>query len=215
MEFLEVPIFDDDIFKLMVRLAFNLLFVGLIVFVSYYPRNRNQNYVFSFFLMNIMVFFICFTLKKLDLELGMALGLFAIFSILRFRTDQIRVKDMTYMFIVIGIAVVNSLSNKQTSYAELAFANSVIVATSLVFENHFFREKKTRNYNVVYDNLELLAPHRYADLVIDIEKRLGLAPVRIKIQKVDLKSGTGNIVVYYEPGHRKSTSTNDDTQAAD
>ena len=198
MEFLAVPLFDDDIYKLIVRLVFNLVFLGLVVFVAYYPKNHNQNYVFTFFLMNVMVFFICFTLKKMELELGMALGLFAIFSIIRYRTDQIKVKEMTYLFIVIGIAVINSLANRKTSYTELIFANSVIFAITLGFENHFLKLKTTRSQNIVFDKIELLAPSRRDDLIRDIQERTGLTPCRIKVQKIDLSTGKGNIVVYYE-----------------
>ena len=118
MEFLEVPLYDDDLGKLVVRLAINLVFLFLIVRVAYHAHQRQMAYVFTFVLMNVMVFFICFTLKKLDLGLGMALGLFAIFAIIRYRTNSINVKEMTYLFIVIGLAVINSLSNKKTSYAE-------------------------------------------------------------------------------------------------
>ena len=101
MEFLEIPLFDDDVLKLIVRLVFNLVFVGMIVGLCFYPHDKNRNYVFTFLLMNVLVFFICFTLKKLDLGLGMALGLFAVFSILRFRTDAINVKEMTYLYLQI------------------------------------------------------------------------------------------------------------------
>ena len=85
-------------------------------------------------MLNIVVFFICFTMKKLELDLGLALGLFAVFGVLRYRTDAIRPKEMTYLFIVIGIAVINSLANKKTSYAEVALVNSVIFATTMLKE---------------------------------------------------------------------------------
>ena len=101
MEFLEVPLFDDDLFKLNVRLAFDLLFTILVVWFVYKPNQKRMNYVFMFMLMNTMVFFICFTLKKLDLGLGMALGLFAIFAIIRYRTNSIQVK--TWDFIEFGV----------------------------------------------------------------------------------------------------------------
>ena len=111
---LGVPLWDDDIYKMLVRFSFNIFFALLVVLVAYCSNSdRNQRYIFNFLIMNVVVFFICFTLKKLELELGMALGLFAIFAIIRYRTDQIDVKDMTYLFVVIGLAVINSLSNKR------------------------------------------------------------------------------------------------------
>jgi hypothetical protein len=135
MEFLEAPLLDDDVFKLGIRFIFNLTFLFLIMRLAIMPRLKDKSeFAFSAVMMNIMVFFICFTLKKLEIELGMAIGLFAIFGVLRFRTDTIRTKEMTYLFILIGIAVINALSNKKTSYAELVLVNLVILIGSLVME---------------------------------------------------------------------------------
>ncbi|MCA9130540.1 MAG: DUF4956 domain-containing protein [Planctomycetales bacterium] len=134
MEFLEIPLFDDDIFKLLVRFAINSLFLSLIVAFAIYPRQREREFAFTAVMLNVIVFFICFTMKKLELDLGLALGLFAVFGVLRYRTDAIRVKEMTYLFIVIGIGVINSLSNKQTSYAEILLVNSVIFSVALLKE---------------------------------------------------------------------------------
>lgn len=134
MEFLEVPIFDTDIFKLLVRFGINLVFLTLIVVFGIYPSQRQREFAFTAVMLNIVVFFICFTMKKLELDLGLALGLFAVFGVLRYRTDSIRPKEMTYLFIVIGIAVINSLANRKTSYAEIALVNTVIFATTMLKE---------------------------------------------------------------------------------
>ncbi|TWU03429.1 DUF4956 domain-containing protein [Neorhodopirellula pilleata] len=135
MEFLEVPLFDDDLFKLGVRFIFNMTFMVLLLRLAIMPRLKDKSdFAFTAAMMNMMVFFICFTLKKLEIELGMAIGLFAIFGVLRFRTDTIRTKEMTYLFILIGIAVINALSNKKTSYAELIVVNLVILIGSIVME---------------------------------------------------------------------------------
>ncbi len=198
MEFLEIPLYDDDMLKLLVRFAINCLMLALIVGVGYYQHQKSRPFVFTFVLMNVMVFFICFTLKKFDdLGLGMALGLFAIFAIIRYRTDSIRVKEMTYLFIVIGIAVINSLSNKKTSYAELAFTNMAILCATLMFER-ILKTTKLAKQDIVYDNLELLKPEFREQLVRDIEKRTGLVAQRVKLSKIDLEKGTASITVSYE-----------------
>ncbi len=134
MEFLEVPIFDDDLYKLLVRLAINLFFMILVVRLTVLPNQRDREFAFTAVMLNITVFFICFTLKKLELGLGMALGLFAIFGVLRYRTDTLRTKEMTYLFMLIGLAVINSLSNRKTSYVELAAVNSFILIAALINE---------------------------------------------------------------------------------
>ncbi len=197
MEFLEVPLFDDDIYKLFVRLTLNLFFLTGLIFVIYFPKNRNQNYVFSLFLMNSTVFFICFTLKKLELELGMALGLFAIFSILRFRTDQIKVKDMTYMFIVIGMAVFNALSNRKTSYTELLFCNTMIVILTGLFEYRFFtsRPRKPATHTIIYDKVNLLGPEYRQQLLEDISARTGLNASKVRIKEIDLSQKKCTLII--------------------
>ena len=197
MEFLEVALFDDDFWKLLVRFAINLVFLTLIV-VVYHRHQNSRAYVFTFVLMNVMVFFICFTLKKLDLGLGMALGLFAIFAIIRYRTDAIRVKDMTYLFIVVGIAVINALSNKKTSYAELAFTNCAIVLVSYSLECIVYTTKLSKQ-DIIYDRLDLLKPESRDELLADIKVRTGLSAERIKFSKIDLAKQSVSMTVYYQP----------------
>ena len=195
MEFLEVPLFDDDLYKLLVRFVFDLVVLALIV-GCYHRHQKSRSYAFTFVLMNVMVFFICFTLKKLDLGLGMALGLFAIFAIIRYRTDAIRVKEMTYLFIVVGIAVINALSNKKTSYAELMVTNCAIVAITFLFES-MIRTEKLSKQDIVYDQLELLKPENREKLLADIRQRTGLSAERVRISKIDLAKQSANITVHY------------------
>ncbi|MEM8667308.1 MAG: DUF4956 domain-containing protein [Planctomycetota bacterium] len=134
MEFLEVPLYDDDIFKLLVRFGIDLIFLSLIVVFVIYPSQREREFAFTAVMLNVIVFFICFTMKKLELDLGLALGLFAVFGVLRYRTDALRPKEMTFLFIVIGIAVINSLANKKTSYIEVALVNSLIFSAAMLKE---------------------------------------------------------------------------------
>ena len=211
MEFLEVPLFDDDLFKLMVRFGFNLIFVSMVVGLAYYPRQKKKPYVFTFLMMNIMVFFICFTLKKLSLDFGLALGLFAIFAIIRYRTNPIRVKEMTYLFVVVGLAVINALSNKKTSYAELMFTNFVIVGSTILFERVLQSSSGSTGNGgasdqtssalskqvMRYDNLELLRPEQREQLTADILQRTGISARKIVIKHIDLSEQTSEIVVHY------------------
>jgi hypothetical protein len=200
MEFLEIPFFDDDIYKMAVRFAFNLFFLALIVGVSYHRHQKDHRYVFNFLMMNVMVFFICFTLKKMDIGLGMALGLFAIFAIIRYRTDAIAVKDMTYLFVVIGIAVINALSNKKTSYAELLLTNFMIFAATYVLEVALIQPQKIKlaTWDVVYDNLELLNPKRHNELIADLKSKTGIDVKRVVVKRVDLQKGSATISIRFD-----------------
>lgn len=219
MEFLEIPLYDDDVFKLLVRFAINLIVVSAVILGCYRRHQQSEVYVFTFMLLNIMVFFICFALKKLELELGLALGLFAIFGIIRYRTEAISAHEMTYLFVVVGVAVINSLANKKTSYAEIAITNGIIIAAASILEQFFVSDppkkqakgKKAKDpkpngqdrllkQSIVYDNLRLLGPDQRADLIRDIEKRTGLTAQRIEVAKIDLPAGVANLTVFYQPG---------------
>ena len=212
-EILETPLYDDDLLKLVVRLAHDIVFMALVVRFAWHPRwqdGRDRDVAFAAVMLNITVFFICFTMKKLELSLGMALGLFAIFGVLRYRTDTIRIKDMSYLFIVIGLAVVNALTNRKTSYLELLAANAVIVAAALIGEWLFAHlpgavsgggpeaAGKRRKQVIEYDRLELLAPERREELVEDLRRRTHLPIDRIRIDTVDLPNARASISAWHD-----------------
>lgn len=196
MEFLEVPLFDDDFFKMGVRFTFNVFFLTLLTRFAIYPHQREREFAFTAVMMNVTVFFICFTMKKLDLGIGMALGLFAIFGVLRYRTDAIRVKDMTYLFIVIGIAVINALSNKQTSYAELVTVNTVIFCAAMLKERIVTRGHLVKK-TVKYDKLKWLDPEHRDELLADLRKRTGLKVVSVDIRNIDLRNSNATLTIWY------------------
>lgn len=212
MEFLEVPLFDDDLFKLMARFSINVFFLTIIMKFAVYPNQRERDFAFTAVMMNVTVFFICFALKKLDLGLGMALGLFAIFGVLRYRTDAIRVKEMTYLFIVIGIAVINSLSNKSTSYAEVLVVNLSIFLIAVLKERITGEEvpsevtqaprkvakKKDEKFNIEYDKLELLGAERRPELLADVSRRTGITANRVQIKNINLAQATATLVIWSE-----------------
>ena len=168
-------------------------------------------------MLNITVFFICFALKKLELGLGMALGLFAIFGVLRYRTNALPIKEMTYLFIVIGIAVINSLSNKKTSYAELIAVNSLILVAVFLKEKFIAKgqstkelqgevPKKARKHVVEYDRLDLLAPEKADELQADLVQRTGMHITRIQVNKIDLKANSVTLNIWCNGAPAKDAS---------
>lgn len=212
MEFLEVPLFDADVLTLLIRFAINVFFLTIIMKFAIYPSQREREFAFTAVMMNVTVFFICFSLKKLDLGLGMALGLFAIFGVLRYRTDAIRVKEMTYLFVVIGIAVINALSNQATSYAEVATINLLIFGAALLKERIVgsiplvkssarklkTRQPKKHRHAVEYDRIDLLAPGRRAELLADVRTRTGILVARVQIQNIDLRNSSATLTIWYD-----------------
>ena len=195
-EFLDVPWYDDDFTKLLFRLLFNTAIIFILVRVIYYPLSKRKDYLFTYMLIGLITFFICFTLKKFDLELGMALGLFAIFGILRYRTDTIPIKEMTYLFIVIGVSVINALSNKKVSHAELLFSNAFILFVTYGLERLWLLKHEAFKL-VVYEKIDLIKPEKYKELKADLELRTGLKINRVEIGKIDFLRDVAQIQVFY------------------
>ena len=197
LEFLGTPLFDSkDFFKLLVKTAFNLSIILIIVRYIYYPITKNKDYLFTYFLISLTVFLLCVLLDSVKLQLGFALGLFAIFGIIRYRTDPIPIKEMTYLFLVIGISVVNALSNKKISHAELVFANLLIVFVTFGMERIWLLRHETIK-NVIYEKIELIVPERREELIQDLKKRTGLDVIRVEVRKIDLLKDVANLRVFY------------------
>ena len=203
--FLGVDLYDNDFEKLLFKFSITFIIIFITVRGLYYPNSKKKEYAFSFMMLGIVIFFISFTLKKFELGTGMALGLFAIFGIIRYRTDTMPVKEMTYLFIVIGISVMNALANKKVSYTEVLFTNLVIVTASYIMESFWFKNQQTEKppkaeakQAIIYNNLDLLKPDKRQLLLADLELKTGLTINRIKIEQINYNENIAQILVYYK-----------------
>jgi len=204
----DIEIFGSDFFdkkdfiELLVRSAFNFLIVGYIVRYLYYPVTKNKDYLFTYLLISVTVFFLCFLLENVKLELGFALGLFAIFGIIRYRTDAIPIKEMTYLFIVIGISVMNALVNKKISHAEVLFTNVMFIAITYGLEKIWLLKHESRK-NITFEKIELILPERKEELLADLKERTGLNITRVEIRNVDFLRDTANLRIFYFEDEQK------------
>ena len=197
LEFLGTPLFDSkDFFKLIVKAAFNLSIILLIVRYIYYPITKNKDYLFTYLLISLTVFLLCILLDSVKIELAFALGLFAIFGIIRYRTDPIPIKEMTYLFLVIGISVINALANKKISYSELVFANLMIVAVTYGLEKIWLLRHETRK-NIIYEKIDLIGPEKRQELLADLKNRTGIDVVRVEIRRVDFLKDIAYLRIFY------------------
>ena len=197
IEFLGTPLFDpEDFLKLIVKTVFNLIIITVIIRYIYYPVTKNKDYLFTYFLISMTVFLLCVLLDSVKLQLGFALGLFAIFGIIRYRTDPIAIKEMTYLFLVIGISVVNALSNKKISYAELVFANLMIVFVTYGMEKIWLLRHQSRK-NITYEKIELILPEKREELIADLKARTGIDVIRVEIRRIDFLRDTANLRIFY------------------
>ena len=192
-----VEFFKQQEFLVMVfRFSLNLAFTLILVRYVYYANSRRKDYLFTYILISIAVFFVSFLLQNVQLQLGFALGFFALFGIIRYRTDTIPIKEMTYLFLVIGISVMNALSDRAISYAELLFANICIIVITAVIE-YFWSFKHESSKVILYDNVELIKPANQIKFIDDLELRTGLKINRVEIGKINFDKGTAEITIYY------------------
>jgi hypothetical protein len=181
---------------LAIKTLINLLSLTLIIRYLYYPKTLRKDYLFTYYLIGFITFFLCLALNKIDIDTGMGLGLFAIFGIIRYRTDAIEIKEMTYLFVVIGVSVVNSLADKQLSIAETAFINLSIIGLAFALEYLFLLKHETRKM-VTYERIDLIVPEKYAEMKADLEKRTGLVINRIEVGKINFLNDTALLRIFY------------------
>ena len=181
----------------LIGFGLNLAIVFIIVRFIYHPQQRNKNYVFTFFAFNTIVFFVMGLLKNSDISIGVGFGLFAIFSILRYRTDAIPIREMTYLFVLIALPVLNSVLLVQTAYGEFVVANLAIVGVLYVLEQGWGFHYETRK-SIAYEKIEMIHPDNWGLLLDDLRERTGLPITRIEIGRLDFVRDTAQIHIYYD-----------------
>ena len=190
--------------SLLVLFGLNLVSSLVVVRLIYHMAAKRRDFVFTFMLVSSAVFLLCRLLAGVEIDLAFALGLFAIFGIIRYRTNAIPIREMTYLFIVIALAVINALAPLSASWIEIAVANALIWALAYILERLWFVEHMATKM-VVYDRIDLLHAGRRQELIQDLEQRTGVTIAHLEIGKVDLLRDTANLKIHFsadqEPGH--------------
>lgn len=194
---LGISYFSDDFYALLFRMVLNMVVLTILIRFLYYTKAKRKDYLFTYYLIGMITFFLCFGLKKLDIDTGMGLGLFAIFSILRYRTEGIEIKEMTYLFLVIGISVVNSLASAEITLAEMALINSVLIAITYGLENLWLLRHETRKV-INYERIDLIKPETYEEMKEDLERRTGLKINRVEVGKIDFLRDSAQLLIFYD-----------------
>lgn len=198
-----------DFVELLIRFIFNMTISVIIVRYLYYAAAKRKDYLFTYILISATVFLLCYLLENVKLELGFALGLFAIFGIIRYRTSQIPIKEMTYLFIIIGLSVINALANKKVSYTELVFTNLAIVAIVWGLERIWLLKHESSK-RITYEKIDLIKPEKYNELMADIQKRTGLKVNRIEVGSVNFLRDSANVMVYYFASENRVNQADED-----
>jgi uncharacterized membrane protein len=194
----------DAVFQLLWRFVFNFIIVGLIIHFFYYPKSRRRDYYFTFSLINVSVFLLIILMGSVKMKVGFALGIFAIFGIIRYRTESVPIREMTYLFVIIAISVINALA-VQLSLAELLIANVLFILSVWLLESERWLKHVSCKL-VLYDKIQLITPDKREELIADLRKRIGIDVSKVEIGHVDFLRDAVYIKVYYESKTREINS---------
>lgn len=195
-----------SILTLLFRFFTNLLVTAGIIRFFYYPRSKRRDYFFSFILTSSTIFMLLFLLDTVKIQVGFALGLFAIFGILRYRTDTLPVREMTYLFMIIGISVINALE-KHIGYPELILTNILFILVSWGMETSYFL-KHVSSKSIIYEKIELIKPDKREELLADLKDRTGIDVERVEVGSIDFLRDTAILRLYYNSESFESAEQN-------
>ena len=201
--------------SLLIGFAVNLFVAFIIVRFIYYPANQNKNYVFTYLAFNTIIYFVMSFLTSAELSLGVGFGLFAIFSVLRYRTSAMSTREMTYLFVVIALPVMNSILMRSEDFLILGVVNAIVAAVLFALEREWgFRYESSQL--VRYDRIELITPQHRAALLADLTERTGLPVKRVEIGRLNFLNDTAEMRVFYDeaPGRRPDTNVADELAEA-
>ncbi len=183
--------------ELLLRFGINLVVMLIIVRWLYYTTTRRKDYLFTYILISSVVFLLCYLLESVSLQIGFALGLFAIFGIIRYRTNPMPIKEMTYLFLVIGVSVINALTSG-TSMIQIIFANLVVILITMGLEKMWLL-RHISSKSIVYEKINLIVPEKYDELIADLQERTGIKEIKkVEIGAINFLKDTCRMIIYYE-----------------
>lgn len=191
------------------RFALNAIVIFLLVRIIYYPRHRNKDFLFSFFLFNIINFIICYLLSSATIKIGFAFGLFAIFSIIRYRSVSVPIREMAYLLTSVTIGILNALSSLDSGLPELLISNGVLLLLTFILDRKVSLPHENSQV-VIYEKIELIKPENREQLLEDLKQRTGLPIHRIEIGRIDLMRDSAKIRIFYLSQEIHSSSFDSD-----
>lgn len=190
---------------LLLRFGVDALAVGILIRVIYYRIYKKSALFLTFFAFNLTIFLVTYMLHQVQMSMGAAFGLFAVFSMLRYRTEGISIKDMTYLFVVISIGLISAISEVGTlqgGWMGAALLNALIVSAVYVLESDWFVRREFSK-TIYYDRTDLLRPEHASDLLDDLRTRTGLLVYRVEVRDIDFRKDSAQLTIYYHENKKK------------
>ena len=198
IDFLGMPFFDaPSLWRLLILFGINLLVCWTITHFFYYRKSKRRDYYFTYILFSTAIFFILYQLQNMKIEVGIALGLFGIFSMIRYRTEQLPIREMTYLFVLIAISIVNG-AGMASSYATFIAVNLLFIAIIWILEAAGLSSRKAQKI-ITYEKIALIKPERHEELLADLRERTGLDIVKVQVGSIDFLKDTAFLKVTYIP----------------
>ena len=205
VNFLGVPLFDATSFwTLLFRFVFNFLVCWIIIRCFYYKKSQRRDYYFTFMMFAVVIFLIITLMDNMKMNVAYALGLFAIFGMIRYRTETLRIREMTYLFVVMGISIINGQA-LTTSLLELFVTNALVILAIWVFEGNK-HSKQMAEKVILYDKIDLVKAGKEAELKADLEERTGIKIEKLEIGHIDYLRDAAYIKVWYKPAPGESNT---------
>lgn len=199
------PILDvAGLLDLICRFSINVAVVWTIVHFFYYPKSKRRDYYFTFILVSVSIFMLIYFMEGAKLKTGAALGLFAIFGIIRYRTEAMPIREMTYLFFLISLSVINGMA-EHMSLLEFFIPNFIFLGISAVFESKKVLSTTASKF-ILYDNIELIHEEKRSELIADLEKRTGLKINRVEVGAIDFLKDSAILRIYYKPTQKSINS---------
>ncbi len=196
----------DDIVNFTLGFLLNFVVALIIVRFIYYPRTKDKRFVFTFLAFNMIIYFVLSLMVSIQLGIGVGFGLFAIFSVLRYRTDPMPIREMTYLFIILALPVMNSTGMLESSWPQLMLANSMVILVLWLLENEWgFRYEVSKH--IIYEKIELVPPTRRAEMIADLEARTGLKVKKVNVGKIDFLRDTAELQVFFAESDQNGWNT--------
>ena len=194
IEIIDIPSF----LELLARFALNMVVILILVRWLYYSTTKRKDYLFTYILISTLIFLLCYLLASVKLQIGFALGLFAIFGIIRYRTSSIPIKEMTYLFLTIGVSIINALADTKTTVAEVLFTDIVILLITFCMEK-IWLQKHELSKTINYEKINLIIPENYQELVNDLQQRTGIRKInRVEVGKIDFLRDTCILQIFFD-----------------
>jgi len=193
IDIIDLPGFLEFVMRFMLNMAVIMVLVRWL----YYSTTRRKDYLFTYILISTVVFLLCFLLESVKLQIGFALGMFAIFGIIRYRTDALPIKEMTYLFLIIGVSVINALTNTETSLVDLLFTNLVIILITYGLEKLWLLKHESSKL-IIYEKINLIKEDKYEELIKDLQERTGIKKInRVEVGKINFLRDVCDLTIYY------------------